>query len=148
MYFLCLTVSAQKPPCAEWCAWGGIFQPLEKPDLGAAAQGFRGLAVHRLERWLSGVSVHVWSVSGSPERQAHQAGGFLPGSFPSRAWAQLGYPTRDIPPGSIPLGDTLPLLEDVLWGPKSESFLGFGSELDSPELAKATSMGSGVGVRT
>ena len=67
-------------------------------------------------------------------------------SSPAPSPAEPG-PSWDIPPGSIPLGDTLPLLEDALWGPKSESFLGFASELNSPELAKATSMGSGVGIR-
>ena len=77
--------------------------------------------------------------SGKPTRPVVSSPAPSPAE-PGRSW--------DIPPGSIPLGDTLPLLEDVLWGPKSESFLGFGSELDSPELAKATSMGSGVGVRT
>lgn len=82
--------------------------------------------------------MRVWSVSGPPEGQACQASSVLPSSFPSRAWAQLGRPAPS---------DTLPLLEDALWGPQSESLLGFGSELNSPELAKATSMGSGIGIR-
>lgn len=100
--------------CRERQYLGWHLPSPSRPDLGACSPGLPGLG---FTVWRGAFQVHmcVCGQSQAPEGQACQASSVLPSSFPSRAWAQLGRPA----PSDIPL----PLLEDALWGPQSESLL-------------------------
>lgn len=131
----------------ERLIWDDTPPPLQNPaPRGSAAKGLWGLALHHLEEMtFPCVCTNVVRV---PACVSHLSRQSPPGRLvsPQSLLCHSPEPRRDVSPLSQSLclcfcstrngTDALFLPKDRLWYPKNESFLRFGSELNSLELGE------------